>query len=249
MWIILGFFLLHWCGSLFMQSFYLHRFASHGMIHLTPFWSKFFHFMTFIFQGSSYLNPRAYAYMHKQHHKHSDETQDPHSPHHVKNAWEMMWKTAEYYQNLVYSKNPEHHQERVKDGPWTDFANSWTIRLSWGVFYFVFYMIFAPSEWYFLLLPIHFLMGPIHGAIVNWCGHKYGYRNHSLGDRSVNTLPIDFLALGELYQNNHHHSAKKLNFAQKWFEIDFTYWGIVILMSLGMVKLPKNEAQPAVISI
>ena len=29
----------------------------------------------------------------------------------------------------------------------------------------------------YLLLPVHFVMGPIHGAIVNWCGHKYGYRN------------------------------------------------------------------------
>ena len=34
------------------------------------------------------------------------------------------------------------------------------------------------AHWaFFLLLPVHFLMGPFHGAIVNWAGHKYGYRN------------------------------------------------------------------------
>jgi len=32
-------------------------------------------------------------------------------------------------------------------------------------------------------------MGPIHGAIVNWAGHKYGYQNFDNGDRSRNTLP------------------------------------------------------------
>ena len=43
--------------------------------------------------------------------------------------------------------------------------------------YTAFYVAFAPHWSLFLLLPVHFLMGPIHGAIVNWCGHKYGYRN------------------------------------------------------------------------
>src|SRR5205823_14076711 len=54
----------------------------------------------------------------------------------------------------------------------------------WGTLYFAFYWRFAPSAWLFLLLPVHFLMGVIHGAIVNWCGHRYGYRNFSIRDRS-----------------------------------------------------------------
>jgi stearoyl-CoA desaturase (delta-9 desaturase) len=66
------------------------------------------------------------------------------------------------------------------------------------------YIIFAPSAWWFLLLPIHFLMGPVQGAIVNWCGHKYGYANFDNGDKSKNTFFIDFIMLGELFQKNHH---------------------------------------------
>ena len=43
----------------------------------------------------------------------------------------------------------------------------------------------------YLLLPIHFLIGPIQGAIVNWAGHKYGYRNFpGEKDQSKNTLFI-----------------------------------------------------------
>jgi len=56
-------------------------------------------------------------------------------------------------------------------------------------------------------------MGPVHGAIVNWCGHKYGYKNFDNGDASRNSLPFDFLTGGELFQNNHHKFAMSPNFA------------------------------------
>ena len=32
-----------------------------------------------------------------------------------------------------------------------------------------------------------------------------------LDDNSKNTLPVDFLMMGELYQNNHHKSPQKVN--------------------------------------
>ena len=67
-------------------------------------------------------------------------------------------------------------------------------------------------------------MGPIHGFIVNWFGHKTGYRNfNDLNDNSKNSLPLDFLMMGELYQNNHHKKPNDLNFAKNWFEFDFGY--------------------------
>jgi len=80
------------------------------------------------------------------------------------------------------------------------------------------------------------VMGPIHGAIVNWGGHKYGYRNFDVADRSRNTLVFDFLTMGELFQNNHHEFSMSPRFAARWFEVDPTYPIIWLLAQVGIVK-------------
>src|SRR5690606_16774873 len=100
---------------------------------------------------------------------------------------------------------------------------------------------FATSPWMYLLLPTHFLMGPIHGAIVHWCGHPYGYRNYENGDDSRNTLVFDFVTLGELFQNNHHKFGMSPNFAARKFEVDPTYLAIRLFAALGIIKLASNQ--------
>ncbi|WP_461486670.1 fatty acid desaturase family protein, partial [Pedobacter sp.] len=118
-------------------------------------------------------------------------------------------------------------------------GDSWFWRLGCGLLYIWFYVAFAPSAWWFLLLPIHFLMGPIHGAIVNWCGHKYGYSNHDNDDHSKNSLPWDFLLMGELFQNNHHKRPNSPNFASKWWEFDPTYPMMKVMHWLKIIKIRK----------
>jgi len=119
-------------------------------------------------------------------------------------------------------------------------GDRWITRLSFGVLYTIFYIVYATHWWMFLLLPIHYLMGPIHGAIVNWCGHKYGYSNFDNDDHSKNTFPLDFLMLGELFQNNHHKKPNDANFAKRWFEFDPSYVVIKVLNALRIIKLRKS---------
>jgi len=93
-------------------------------------------------------------------------------------------------------------------------------------------------------------MGPIHGAIVNYCGHMFGYRNFATphGDKSKNTLIFDFVTWGELFQNNHHARAMSPNFAARWFEVDPTWVVIRALSWFKIIQLSKSvdhAKQPA----
>lgn len=115
-------------------------------------------------------------------------------------------------------------------------------RLTWIALYIAFYAVFAPSFWWFLLLPIHFLMGPIQGAVVNWCGHKYGYSNFDNGDHSKNSEPWGILLLGELFQNNHHKHKDSANFAKKWYEFDPTYPVMKAMHWVGIIKLRQSAS-------
>lgn len=241
--VILTFFFTHWFLSLFFHTFFLHRFASHQMYHTSKNWERIFYLSTWITQGSSYLVPRAYAVMHRMHHVYSDTEKDPHSPHFFKDVWGMMMHTRNIYNSFVTRKNlPDEQFTREYLPVWEKldrFADSFAVRIGFGALYTMIYVVFAPNAWWFLLLPIHFLMGPVQGAIVNWCGHKYGYANYTNGDHSKNSEPWGIFLLGELFQNNHHKDGSNPNFARKWFELDPTFLVMKGLNAIGIIKMKK----------
>jgi stearoyl-CoA desaturase (delta-9 desaturase) len=215
------------------------------MFTMNPFWEKFFYAFLYITQGSSFLSPRAYAVLHRLHHAYSDTENDPHSPHHTKNLLTMMWKTKHIYKDILNRKSTV-EEKYSKDVPEWDLidniGDTWVSRIFWGTAYVGFYVVYAEYWWMYLLLPIHFLMGPVHGAIVNWSGHMYGYSNFDNKDKSKNSLVIDFLMGGELFQNNHHKYASRANFAMKWFELDPTYPVIKVLNALRIIRLVKTSS-------
>jgi len=240
------FFASHWLGAVFFQSFFLHRYASHRMFTMRRGWERFFHLCTYLFQGASYLDPRGYAILHREHHAFSDTPRDPHSPQHHPNVVRMMMHTRHRYH--VYAHHELEPEPRFVAGgfpmwPALDrLGQSWAARLTWIGLYTGFYLLFATAWWQFLLLPIHFLMGPVHGAIVNWCGHRYGYRNHVTADVSRNTLPIEMLTMGELFQNNHHKHPQRANFATRWFELDPSYQIMRVFSALHVIDL-RNRVE------
>jgi len=241
--LVLPAFIIHWYISLFSQTFFLHRYSAHKMFVMSKFWEKFFYFLTYLSQGSSFLSPRAYAILHRMHHAFSDTKKDPHSPMFSSNVFTMMWKTKDIYNAVLNRKN--NVEERFEhDYPVSKtiekIGDSWISRIGWGVAYASFYIIafiYFDMHWaFFLLLPVHFLMGPVHGAIVNWSGHKYGYQNYDNHDHSKNSLVFDVLMMGELFQNNHHKLPNRVNFATKWFEFDPTYPLVKLLTWLNIIK-------------
>ena len=189
---ILIFFVAHWYLSLFFQTFFLHRYASHRAFTMNKFTERVFFVLTWIFQG---IDPR-------------------------------------------FTKD-------IPEWNWFDkMARSWVSRIMWGALYVAFYYNFATEWWLWLLLPAQFLLSPIHGAIINWFAHKYGYINFKVGDTSKNFLPFDFLMMGESYHNNHHKHGNRAKFGGfRWHEIDPTYLVIKVLDKIGIIKINKYKEE------
>jgi stearoyl-CoA desaturase (Delta-9 desaturase) len=242
---LLVFFVLHWQLSVFFQSFFLHRYAAHRMFTMSRGWERFFHLCTYVLQGSSYLKPDAYAILHRTHHAYSDEPGDPHSPKQHKTLLRMLLATKRNFEDISQRGIIPEPRFAGNVPVWKAldaWGSSRASGLMWIGIYTSVYAWLATEWWHFALLPFHFVMGPMHGTIVNWFGHWAGYRNYDTDDRSRNTLIVDVLTCGELFQNNHHRFPADPNFAKRWFELDPTYPVIRIFHWLGIIHSRKAPA-------
>jgi stearoyl-CoA desaturase (delta-9 desaturase) len=116
------------------------------MFTMSKIWEKIFYILTYIFQGSSFLSPRAYSIMHRLHHAYADTENDPHSPKYSGNLFGMMWKTKNIYNDILNNKawlEPKFY----KNIPNWEFVerlgDNWLSQVAWETFYVVFYMQFA----------------------------------------------------------------------------------------------------------
>ncbi|MGE7776404.1 acyl-CoA desaturase [Chitinophaga sp. NPDC101104] len=245
---ILLFFILHWYLSLFSQTFFQHRYASHRAFQMNRFWEKFFHIFSYVTQGSSYMSPRAYAIMHRMHHAYTDTEKDPHSPQFSPNVFAMMWRTRRVYLNIVGEK-AEVEERFLKGLPeWPAFdrwaGSAWS-RLLWVGIYTTIFALWATSPWLWLLLPVVITMGAVHGAIINWFAHKYGYHNFKMKNTSRNLFNLDIFMLGESYHNNHHKRPSSVNFGFRWHELDPVYPVIKLLAWLRVIRLNRPQLAEA----
>ena len=236
------FILLHWYISLFLQSFFYHRYAAHGVCSMSRGWEKFFHLASWIVHGTSYMSTGWYGIMHRLHHAHTDEKEDPHSPHFSLNAMTLMWKTRNSYQDIVQSR-VEVEEKYKKDLPGWDaldrIAHNWISRVIWALIYAGIFMLLATAWWHYLFLPLIIASSAFQGLVVNWWAHKFGYENYKMTNTSKNILPVDLFFAGEAYHNNHHKNPGRANNAVKWFEIDPTYQVMRFMHLAGIIRL-KN---------
>ena len=161
----------------------------------------------------------------------------------------MMWRTKVLYSRMWHEKI-KYNPRFIKDLPqwWSfdKFADSWGSRVGWGLVYIAFYVLMISvigdgSLWFlYFLLPIHFVMGPFHGVIINWFAHKIGYVNYKVKDTSKNLFPVDILMLGEGYHNNHHANGSDPNFGKRWHEVDPVYVVIKVFNKLNIIQLKKK---------
>jgi stearoyl-CoA desaturase (delta-9 desaturase) len=244
---VLIFIVVLWYSGLFFQSFFLHRYAAHQSFRMSKLTEKICFVLTWITQSSNYLSAYAYGVMHRMHHAFADTEKDPHSPKYDHNPILMMWRTKNRYTDIL-KKRVKVDDRFLKNVPqWQSFdvfASSWFSRIGWGLAYFAFFYFFATAWWQWFFLPVAWLMAPIHGMIINWFAHKYGYTNFKVSDTSKNLFHFDWLMMGEAYHNNHHKFGGRPNFGGvRWHEIDMTYVIMVILEKLGVIRMNRAMNQ------
>ncbi|MGI9526471.1 MAG: acyl-CoA desaturase [Weeksellaceae bacterium] len=242
--VVISFFIAHWYLSLFTQTFFHHRYAAHATFTMNRFWEKAFHVISFIFQGSSYLSPYAYGVMHRLHHAYADTEKDPHSPKYDRNVFTMMWRTRGIYKAIdegTAAIDPKFTKGVPKWRAFDRFAENGLVRTLWVLIYIAIYYFAGAQWWLYFLIPIHAVMGPFHGVIINWFAHKYGYRNYDVKDTSMNLMPVDIFMLGEGLHNNHHKFGGRPKFAVKWYEFDPVYPLIWLFDKVGIIHIKHKD--------
>ena len=239
--VIIIFFIVLWYSGLFFQTFFLHRYAAHQSFKMSAIGEKLCFILTYVTQGSNYLSAYAYGVMHRMHHAFADTENDPHSPKYDPTLFAMMWRTKNIYSDILKKKMKVDPKFTINVPRWDKFdafASSTFSRLLWIVAYTTFFYFFATAWWQWLLLPIAYLMAPVHGAIINWFAHKYGYTNFKVSDTSKNLFHFDWLMMGEGYHNNHHKFGGRPNFGGiRWYEIDVTYQIMRVLNRLKLIQI------------
>ncbi len=256
-------YILHWRANIYIQSIFLHRGAAHGMFKFkNELWMKFFFLVAFFILGPSYLSGRVYRILHLMHHKYADEQNDPHKPYPgLFGVFKTLWKTARRYNAIFQQRSHmdiDGRQVKI-DYPSRDLAidwpffdrmlHNWPTRVMFMIlyslgYYFIINFFGLPSFMYVMVI-MHAIMAPLHGAIVNYYAHNYGEHKYDTPDTSRNMprLARQILSLqGELLHNNHHKFPASPDFSLGENE-DGSYRFMLWMDKVGIIQLKKPKPQ------
>lgn len=231
---------------MFAITAFYHRYFSHRAFKTSRLMQ-----LGFALLGASAVQrgPLWWAAHHRQHHSHSDENGDVHSPLVSGFLWSHIgWLTS--------SKNMPTDYSKV-----TDFGAYPELRLinrfDWIVPTALALTLLVGGNWLgesypqlstsgLQLLAWGFFVSTtllFHAtASINSVAHLLGYRNFQTDDNSRNNAILALLTLGEGWHNNHHKYSYAAKQGVKWWEIDITY---VLLWVMERLKLISDlKASP-----
>jgi stearoyl-CoA desaturase (delta-9 desaturase) len=176
---------------------------------------------------------------HRQHHAHSDEDGDPHSPN--EGAW---WSHVWWLSRSVYGKSCTAYAQRwapdlAKD-PVMRFIDSMAIPfhfvLGLTLFAIGYFTGGAGFGWSLVFWGMFArLVFVLHCTwFVNSASHIWGYKNYETSDNSRNNWWVALLSYGEGWHNNHHAYPRMANHGHRWWEIDLTFRMIRLMQRLGL---------------
>ena len=194
--------------------------------------------------------------MHRVHHQHSDQADDPHSPHHygtgILALLRGLWHA---HLGWFFKPEPVNLSRYVKD-----LGQSRMIRYISALFpVWMIVGLVIPSLLGFWLIGgwsgasigllwgglvriffVHHVTWSINSVCHLWGGQPYGNIDHSR-----NNILFGIFALGEGWHNNHHAFPTSARHGLRWWQIDVSYW---IIRGLALVGLAHNVRLPATLA-
>jgi len=231
--------LLYFVRMFAITGFY-HRYFSHKSFKTPRFWQFMF---GVIGNASVQRGPLWWAAHHRHHHRFTDQEQDVHSPSRHGFWWSHIgWLTS----RANFPTNHKYVAEWAKypELRWLNrFDTVIPILLASALYIFgALLERFAPHletngmqmlVWGFFISTTVLL----HATVtINSLDHMFGSRRYDTRDTSRNNALLALITLGEGWHNNHHHYAVSARQGFFWWEIDITFYALVLLSLLGIVR-------------
>ena len=231
--------LLYFVRMFAITGFY-HRYFSHKAFKTNRFWQLIFGILG---NSSVQRGPLWWASHHRHHHRFTDMEEDVHSPSRHGFWWSHIgWLTSKANFATDYKYVAE----------WARFPElRWLNRFDTVVPFLLALVLFVLGEileyfaphlktngmqllvWGFFISSVVLL----HATVtINSFDHMYGTRRYDTSDTSRNNALLALITLGEGWHNNHHHYAVSARQGFYWWELDVTYYLLVFLSWLGIVR-------------
>ncbi len=194
---------------------------------------------------------------HRRHHQHSDQVEDPHSPHHHGAGLPGLLRGLWYaHVGWFFLPDPTKLRRYVKD-----LRQSALLRQVSTLFpLWVVLGLAIPAMLGWLLIGgwMGILLGLLWGGLVriffvhhvtwsvNSICHLWGGKPFPNRDESRNNIVLGVLALGEGWHNNHHAFPTSARHGLRWWQIDVSYW---VIQALVLLRLAWNVKQPALSTV
>jgi stearoyl-CoA desaturase (delta-9 desaturase) len=191
--------------------------------------------------ASTQRGPIWWAAHHRNHHRHADTGQDPHSPREG-----FMWSHVGWF----LSKRHFH----VDYGLVKDLSRypelRWLDRFDIVIPLLLILSLFGLGEWLNWLNPEFQTSGwqmvvwgyfistvvLLHATLlINSLAHRWGKRRYETGDDSRNNFLLALLTLGEGWHNNHHYHASSARQGFYWWEVDISFYILCLMNKIGLI--------------
>ncbi len=176
---------------------------------------------------------------HRKHHVFSDQDGDPHSPREGGLWAHMLWLFPRHPSAEVDAHIKRWAPDLQRDAG-LRFLHStfllWHIALGVGLLAagWAYGGQYVGVSWLVWGMAVRMVYVFHVTWFVNSATHMWGYRNYETTDDSTNLWWVGLLAFGEGWHNNHHAYQRMARHGHRWWELDVTYWAILVMEKLGL---------------